>query len=256
VPVDRVRERWGLGEPALNAWITSSDPSVAAAVAAAGVDAVTVDLQHGWAAEPGLADMVDAIASAGPVPMARVRWNDPAEIMRVLDLGVRGVICPMVSSRAEAERLVAACRYPPEGARSFGPLRHAFGTGGEHIRAANDAVIALAMIETAEGLANVGDIVATRGLDGLYVGPADLSLALGLVSFADLTDTTMLEALDRVVEAARETGVVAGVHAPSPERAAAMVRRGFRFVGILVDVDLVADAASEAVSATRALLAP
>ena len=122
--------------------------------------------------------------------------------MRALDLGVRGVICPMVGSRAEAEAFVGACRYPPAGTRSYGPIHGAFGQGREQTSAADAAVLLFAMIETADGLANVDEIAATPGLDGLFVGPADLSLAMGLDTFADLTDPVLLGMLDTIVEAA------------------------------------------------------
>jgi 4-hydroxy-2-oxoheptanedioate aldolase len=228
---DRVRGRWAGGEAALNAWLASDAPAAAGAIAAAGFDAVTVDQQHGTVGTDDLGPLAAAISAAGAVPFARVRWNDPGLLMRALDLGARGVICPMVDSREQAEALVRACHYPPLGARSYGPVHGAFGSGREHVEAANAAVLVFAQIETAEGLANVAEIAMTPGLDGLYVGPADLSLTLGLDTFADLVDPRLLEALDAVLGAARSSGIVPGIHAPGAERASAMIARGFRFVG-------------------------
>lgn len=252
--IDRVRERWEAGQTALNAWLVLEGGTSAAAVAAAGFDAVTVDLQHGRATEASLAELARAIEAAGAVPFARLRWNDPAEVMRTLDLGVRGLICPMVGTRADAERLVAACRYPPEGVRSYGPIAGAFGVGSDQIAGARERVLVFAMIETAEGFGNLDEIAATPGLDGLYVGPADLSLGLGLTSFADLRDERLLEALDAVVDAAHRHGVAAGVHAPSSERSVEMTERGFSFVTPAVDVDLLADRAARVLSDLRAHL--
>jgi 4-hydroxy-2-oxoheptanedioate aldolase len=171
--------------------------------------------------------------------------------MRALDLGVRGVICPMVGSRTEAEAFVAACRYPPAGTRSYGPLHAAFGQGREQTSAADAAVLLFAMIETADGLANIDAIAATPGLDGLFVGPADLSLAMGLETFADLTDPALLATLDKIVDTATSYGIEPGVHAPSPARAAEMAARGFRFVSCAVDADLLGEAATTALRATR-----
>ena len=199
---DPVRERWAAGEVALNAWLSLEGASSASLVSAAGFDAATVDLQHGAASLETLSPIVAAIASSGALPLARVPWNDPAGLMRGLDLGVRGVICPMVDSADEARAFVRACRYPPDGARSYGPIRSAFGTGREHTDAANQAVLLFAQIETAAGLSGVEEICATPGLDGVYVGPADLSLTLGLETFADLSDARLLEALDRILAAA------------------------------------------------------
>ena len=256
MPTDRLRETWARGGTALNAWLTLEGAASAAAVAAAGFDSVTLDLQHG-AAEPHDAALIfAAIEAAGAAPLARVRWNDPAELMRMLDVGARGIVCPMIGSRAEAEAFVAACRYPPEGIRSYGPVHGALGAGREHVTRANEVVLTFAMIETAEGFGNLDEIASTPGLDGLYVGPSDLSLGLGLDTFADLGDPRLLEALGAVVDAARRHEIVAGVHAPSPERTAAMAERGFRFVTPVVDTTLVTDGASASLERTRTLMGP
>ncbi|HET7236885.1 MAG TPA: aldolase/citrate lyase family protein [Actinomycetota bacterium] len=234
---DRVRDRWASGETALNVWLGSADPATAAGLASAGFDAAVVDLQHGRASLDTLEAIVAVIEPTGTVPFVRIRWNDPGLVMRALDLGARGLICPMVNSAAEAEAFARACRYPPLGVRSYGPVHGAFGSGREQTERANEAVLAFAQIETAEGLANVAEIAATPGLDGLYVGPADLSLTLGLHTFADLSDRALLEALDRVLEAAARAGAVAGIHAPSTDEAITMAGRGFRFIGAATDAD-------------------
>ncbi len=254
MPTEQLREAWTRDEATFNAWLTLEGHTAAAAVAAGGVDAVTLDLQHGAASLDGAAEIFAAIEVAGAVPLVRTRWNDPAEIMRALDVGARGVVCPMVGSRAEAEALVSWCRYPPSGVRSFGPVRGALGSGAEHVRRANQSTVVLAMIETADGLRHVDEIASTPGLDGLYVGPTDLSLGLGLPSLADLDDPSLLETLDAVVAAAGRHGIVPGVHAPSPERAARMVERGFRFVCPAVDEDLLRSGARSAIDATRGLI--
>jgi 4-hydroxy-2-oxoheptanedioate aldolase len=162
----------------------------------------------------------------------------------------------MIGSRAEAEAFVAACRYPPLGIRSYGPVHGALGAGREHVRRANEVILTFAMIETAEGFENLDEIASVPGLDGVYVGPSDLSLALGLETFADLSDPRLLEALDAVVDAAKRHEIVAGVHAPSPERTAAMAERGFRFVTPAVDTTLVTDGASASLERTRTLMGP
>ena len=253
---DRLREIWANGGVVVNAWLTLEGASAASVVSAAGFDSVTLDLQHGAAAASDAAEIVAAIEQAGSVPLARPAWNEPAGLMRLLDVGARGLVCPMVSSRYEAERFVAACRYPPLGIRSYGPVRGALGPGAEHVQRSNETVLTLAMIETADGFANLDTIAATPGLDGLHVGPADLSLGLGLSSFADLGDPELLRALDEVVSAADRHGIVAGVHAPSPERAIEMAARGFTFVTAAADADLLGRAASDAAARTRAGLGP
>ncbi|MGZ8584501.1 MAG: HpcH/HpaI aldolase family protein [Actinomycetota bacterium] len=251
MPTERLRDAWARDEPVLNAWLLLERSASAAVVASAGFDAVTLDLQHGAASPEDAPDVVAAVERAGAVPLVRPRRNDPAEIMRLLDVGARGIVCPMVGSREESEALVAASRYPPAGLRSYGPVRGALGSGPEHVRRSNDATVVLAMIETAEGFSNLDAIASTPGLDGIHVGPADLSLGLGLATFADLTDPGMLEALDAVVAAARRYRIVAGVHAPSPAASVAMVERGFRFVTPAIDADLLGAAAAAAVGDVR-----
>jgi 4-hydroxy-2-oxoheptanedioate aldolase len=254
VPTEGLRERWAGDGVAWNAWLAMASADSAAVIASAGFDAVTLDAQHG-AASPDLApDILAAVERAGVPAFVRLRWNDPSEIMRTLDVGARGLICPMVGSRAEAESLVRYVRYPPAGERSYGPVRGAFGAGAEQVRRANDDVLVFAMIETADGLRNVDDIATTPGLDGLYVGPADLSLGLGLSTFADLSDPDLLTALDTVLAACRRRGIVPGVHAPSPDRAARMAARGFRFVCPAADDDLLRTGATATLADVRGRL--
>ena len=199
----------------------------------------------------GLPHLLAAIARTPAFPFVRAAWNNPADLMRALDLGVRGVICPMIGSRTEAEAFVAACRYPPVGTRSYGPIQAAFGRGSEQTKASEDAILLFAMIETADGFAHLDEIASTPGVDGLFVGPADLSLGMGLDTFADFTDPALLTALDSIIAAADEHGLTPGIHAPSPENAAAMAVRGFRFVSCSVDEDLLHGAAEVALRQTR-----
>src|SRR3954447_4479722 len=165
--LDAVRERWAAGEPAVNAWVMHDDVAVATALAETGFDGVVADLQHGRMTETSLEWFATEIEAADAVPMVRLRWNSPAEIMRALDLGVRGVIAPMVGSADEAAALVSAARSPPLGTRSYGPIAGAFGAGAAHVAEANRRILVFAMIETVGGLADVDAIAATPGLDGL-----------------------------------------------------------------------------------------
>lgn len=252
---DRIRERWANGEVALNAWLTLEGPSSAALAASGGFDAVTVDLQHGSAGLDALGSIVAAIEPTGVVPFVRLGWNDPGLAMRALDLGARGLIAPMVNSADEARAFARACRYPPEGFRSYGAVRSVFGTGREQTERANRSVLTFAQIETAEGLAAVDEICSVDGLDGVYVGPADLSLSLGLPTFGDVDDRGMRAALDETLEAARGHGIVPGIHAPSAGQAVAMARRGFTFVGAAGDAETLATGLRTSTEAIRAELA-
>jgi 4-hydroxy-2-oxoheptanedioate aldolase len=252
VTTDPVRARWAAGETAFAAWLTFDSPAAAAILASAGFDAVVIDLQHGHAMLESLPHLLAAVPPRASLPFVRATWNHPADLMRALDLGARGVICPLVGSRAEAEAFVAVCRYPPAGTRSYGPIDAAFGRGRGQTSAAEEAILLFAMIETADGFAHLDEIAATPGLDGLFVGPADLSLGLGLDAFADLTDPALLAALDAVVAAAGRRDLIAGIHAPSTPDFTAMADGGFRFVSCAVDEDLLRTAAVAALEAARA----
>ncbi len=166
---------WAEGHATLNGWCSIGNPFSAEIMAAQGYNSITIDMQHGALDYSAALPMFQAMRASGVTLIARVPWRDPAHIMKALDAGAMGIICPMVNSRAEAEEFVSYMRYPPLGQRSFGPTRVGIAMPGYGV-AANDQVLALAMIETADGVANLEEIAATPGLDGIYVGPADLTL--------------------------------------------------------------------------------
>jgi 4-hydroxy-2-oxoheptanedioate aldolase len=237
---DRIRAAWSAGRAARNGWLTVPDPHLVEVVAAhaAGhdlLDALTLDLQHGLFDRARTADAVRAVAAHGLAPLVRLPAVDDAGVGFVLDLGVRGVIAPMVSDAAAAAELVAACRYPPAGRRSFGPVRTALRPGDDPVAAA-DTVLAFAMIETADALDRAGEIAAVGGLDGLFVGPGDLGVALGLGPAQDREEPAIHDAFRRVLDACAAAGVRAGVHATRAAYAAARAADGFALVTVWSDV--------------------
>jgi 4-hydroxy-2-oxoheptanedioate aldolase len=165
-----------------------------------------------------------------------VPWNDPAIIMRALDAGAYAIIVPLINTAQEAAAAVAACRYPPVGMRSSGPLRAALYGGANYQAEANGEIVVLAMVETKEGLANLDAICATPGLDGVYIGPADLSYALGLPPRGDNPDPQHLETCDRIRETAHRHGVKACMHCASAAFAAGAIKRGFDLIMLTSDV--------------------
>ena len=250
-----LRRLWERGEPVVNGWLSIGSPFVAEIMAAQGYDSLTVDLQHGALDAGDALGMFQAMRASGVAPLARVPWLDPGAIMKALDAGAYGVICPMVSTAEDAARFVACLRYPPGGARSFGPTRVSFATGPGYFEAANAEIVGLAMIETAEAMANLEAIVATPGLDGVYVGPADLTLGVTggrLGPGFDREEPEMDAAIGRVLAAAKTAGVRAGIHCGGPDYAAAAVARGFDLVTVSNDVRLLAGAAAASVAALRA----
>ncbi len=174
--------------------------------------------------------MLQAVSTTDAVPLVRVSWNQPGEIMRALDAGAYGIICPMINDAAECSQFVQACRYPPDGYRSSGPTRAAIYGGADYHAKANGEMLAFAMIETAAGLANVDAIVATPGLDGIYIGPSDLSLAIGGPPGQDQTAPDLMAAFDRIIAACKAAGVKVGVHTGSLSYAKQMVDKGFDLV--------------------------
>src|SRR5258706_415314 len=167
--------------------------------------------------------------------------------MRILEPGAYGVICPIPTPRAQAEALVAACKYPPRGYRSFGPVRASIYAGSDYVEHANDDIVIMPMIETAEALKNLDAILSTPGVDAVYVGPADLSLALGCRPRLDQTDAPVVEAQQRIAEACKRHGVVAGIHNATAAYALKMIAAGYQFVTLASDSrHLAAKAAEEA----------
>lgn len=227
---NRLKQLWREGKTAVNGWLTIPSAWTAEVAARSGFDAVTLDLQHGLADYHTAVSMLQAISGTDAVPLARVAWNDPAIIMRVLDAGAQGIICPMINTRTECEAFVGACRYPPAGYRSYGPIGPALRWGSDYFPHANETVLTLAMIETAGAMERLPELAATPGLDGFYVGPWDLSIALGLTWPPDFRNPALLSALDRILNAAAQRGLVAGAHASSPETAGLLSELGFRLV--------------------------
>lgn len=232
---NRLRQIWSQGRGALNAWCSIGSPFIAETLARQGWDSLTIDTQHGLIGYTEMLGMLQAISATETVALVRVSWNSPGELMRVLDAGAEGVICPMINNRGEAEAFVRACRYPPAGFRSYGPTRAALVGGADYAEKANAEVLAFAMIETAQGLANADEICATPGLDGIYVGPSDLSLALGGPPTQDSDDPKRMAAFDRILDACRKAGIRAGVHTQSPVYAKKMLMRGFDMVTVGAD---------------------
>jgi 4-hydroxy-2-oxoheptanedioate aldolase len=233
---NRLREIWAAGQPVINGWCNMPGAFSAEVMANMGWDAVTIDTQHGLIGYEQMVAMLQAVSTTAATPLVRVSWNQPGEIMRALDAGAYGVICPMINDAAECAQFVQACRYPPQGYRSSGPIRAAVYGGPDYHAHANDQMLAFAMIETAGGLANLEAIVATPGLDGVYIGPSDLSLAMGGPPGQDSQAPALLAAFDRIQAACKAAGVRVGVHTNSVAYSQQMLARGFDLVTVGSDM--------------------
>ena len=241
---------WSQGRVALNGWLAIPDSFSAETMAHQGWDSLTVDLQHGVVDYSAAVRMLTAIGTTKVVPVVRVPWLDPGIIMKMLDAGAAAIICPMVNSAAEAASFVSCLRYPPEGRRSFGPIRASLGMAN-YPDTANRRVAGFAMIETREALDALDEIMAVPGLDAVYVGPSDLALSLGRKPLFDPTDPVVTDAIEHILRRAKHHGVRAGMHNGSTGYALKMAELGFDLVTVGSDARLMAAGAAEVVAGFR-----
>jgi 4-hydroxy-2-oxoheptanedioate aldolase len=252
----RLRAKLGSDEPAFGLWAGIANSFTAEAAARAGYEYVCVDLQHGLSNEATVVPMFQAIQAGGAVPLARLAWNEPWLIMRALDLGAAGVILPLIDSAADAARGVESCRYPPHGRRSFGPVRADITMGSTAPEDLGGDALCLAMIETRDGLDNLDEIAATPGLDGLYIGPSDLSLALGLrpggiVDEPGEDRRALSEAIDRIRKACAANGIIAGMHCAGGRAAQRYAESGFKLITVGTDAAMLRTALSQQLTMAR-----
>ena len=245
-----LKTKWAAGENTINGWLAIPASWSAEIMAHQGFDSLTVDMQHGLADYQTAVTMLQAVSTTDVLPLARVPWNEPGIIMRMLDAGCYGIICPMVNTRAEAEQFVGACRYHPDGYRSAGPTRAQIYSGGNYLRDANDYILTIAMIETAQAVENLDEILSVPGLDAIYVGPSDLSITYGVQGQFD--SEPMKQALSTIVEKCQAHGIVPGIHTGGPDHALRMFGIGFRFATLTSDGNMMGVMARQMVDATRA----
>jgi 4-hydroxy-2-oxoheptanedioate aldolase len=240
------------GVRCVGGWSAIPSPFSTEIYAAQGWDYVTLDMQHGALDLNDVVPMLQAVnAGSDATALVRVPWNDPAHIMRVLDAGAYGIVCPMINTKADAEALVRSGRYPPLGERSFGPFRAAQYGGADYWRHANDEVLLIAMIETRQAVSSLPEILSVKGLDGIYIGPSDLSLSMGKTPTLDPSEDVVLKAMGIILKETRERGLIAGVHTDGPKTAHRRFEEGFQFCTLLNDVRLLAAGAANMVREAR-----
>ena len=249
---NRLRTLWQNDQAAVNGWLAIPSSFSAEVMAHQGWDTLTIDLQHGVIDYAAMVPMLQAISTTPTVPIVRVPWLEPGIIMKSLDAGAYGLICPMVNSREDAQKFVAWSNYAPKGTRSFGPIRALLYGGADYAAQANDTVVRFAMIETAQALETLDSILSVEGLDAIYIGPSDLSLALGCRPVFDDVDPPVAQAIDHILERATAHGVKAGVHNGITEGALARIAKGFRFVTVGSDARLMAAGAQQVMAKMRA----
>jgi 4-hydroxy-2-oxoheptanedioate aldolase len=252
IRMNKLKARLKTGKACLNGWLAIPSGFSAEVMAQCGFHSVTVDMQHGVQDYQSMVQCFQAMDKYPITPLVRVPWNEPGIIGKVLDAGAWGVICPLVNTPADAKALVNACLYPPRGKRSNGPIRAAaYGVASPYQSIANDEVLVIPMIETQEGIDNIDEILSVPGISGIYVGPSDMGLSLGLIPTLDREEPLILGIYEKLLASCKRHGKFAGLHNGTAAYAARMIGMGFRFVTIANDSGLMARAAREAVSATR-----
>jgi 4-hydroxy-2-oxoheptanedioate aldolase len=248
---NKLKELFAKNQVALGAWMGFSSSFAAEVMGHSDMDAVVVDLQHGPLYLDAALPMLQAISATPAMPMVRVALNQFFEINKVLDAGAYGVICPLVNNAKDAESFVSACRYPPQGTRSFGPSRGVLYGGPDYFAHANESILKLAMIETLAGMKNLDSILKVDGIDGVFIGPGDLSLALGLPPSPNYKDGPLKAALAKIYKAARKHKKMVGIFCTSLEFSEDMKRLGYDFIVLANDAYLLRNITTQWAKAIR-----
>jgi len=241
---NKLKEILKSDKPATCGWLHIPNSWTAEVMANAGWDCITVDMQHGLHSIETAIQMMQAISTTETVPLARSNWNTPGEIMKLLDGGAYGIICPMINAKEECESFVGACKYPPLGYRSFGPTRARVYGGEDYGDSANEEILTLAMVETHKAIENIEEICAVEGLDGIFIGSRDLKLSIRATNkkgVAELFD----KAIATVLRECKQRNLVAGVWCATVEDAKKMIKKGFNFIALKSDSMMLTQYAKE-----------
>ena len=226
---------WSENKTVINSWLSIPNSFTAEAFGKMGWDAITIDMQHGQSDYSTSISMLQALSSSSSTPMVRVPWSEPGIIMRMLDLGVLGIIAPMINSKEDCEKFVSYCYYPPIGQRSFGPMRAQLIYGSDYFEKANKNILSFAMIETKEAVDNLNEILSVPNLTGVYIGPADMSSSYGMQPKFDVKEDPVYSNIKLIAKKANEHGKIAGIHNGTTKYAKEMIDLGFKLVTISSD---------------------
>jgi 4-hydroxy-2-oxoheptanedioate aldolase len=255
IPNFTLANRLRAGETVYSGWCGMPYPLVAETIGREGFPAVTLDSQHGLWDISSIVTAIAAVRQGGSAPIVRVPVGDFATVSRALDFGAEGIIAPMINTPADAHALAAAAKYPPIGERSWGPHRATTFAGlsdqSVYLREANDHVVTLAMIETRTALKNLDAIADTPGVDGLFLGPSDLSIALTDGKNLDPLSKDVEIELDKILAAAQRAKKIPGAFCHSAERAAALAKRGVKFLAVMNDIAMLRAGAAAALKVLK-----
>ena len=251
---NNILDLWKSGDPVINGWLSIPNSFTAEAMSKLGWDSVTIDLQHGQSDYSSSISMLQGISNGKATPLARVPWNEPGIIMKMLDLGALGIIAPMINTREECEKFVSYCYYPPKGQRSFGPMRAQLTYGKDYYDKANDNIITLAMIETKEAVNNLDEILSVPDLNGVYIGPADMSISFGLKPKFDVREDPIYSNIQLISKKAEEYNKIAGIHNGTTKYAKEMIDIGYKFVTIASDFRFMSSHAQNIVDEMKSVI--
>ena len=247
-----LRKCWFYGKGAINAWCSIPSAVTAEMMSMNDFDSITIDMQHGLVDYQTALNMLQVISGSGKTPMVRVPWNEPGIIMKSLDAGALGIICPMINTPEDAISFVGATRYAPVGHRSSGPTRALMVHGPNYHNEANDNIISMAMIETVEALDNVDKIAATDGLTGIYIGPSDLSISMGFNPGLDRVEPEMIDAINKIENACKKNNIKVGIHCLSPSYLKDKLSNGYDLATLASDIRIYAEGLSTKLKEARA----
>jgi len=246
-----IRAAWADQRPAFGVFMSIPSPYAVELCASAGVDYVCIDMQHGLSSYESLPAEIAACRAGGAAPIVRPAANEFWQIGRALDLGALGVLVPLVSSPEEAAAAVAACHYGPAGRRSYGPTLISRVVGSSDPSTLEREALCIVMIETREGLEQVEQIAAVAGLDGIYYGPADLAISLGVAPAEAADDPEHAAAIERICRAAEANGIAAGAHCGTGSQARERAEQGFTFITITSDSRTLSAGVEQELAAAR-----
>jgi 4-hydroxy-2-oxoheptanedioate aldolase len=241
-----IKEAWNNGQTIINGWSSIANTFNAEIMAASGFDSITIDMQHGLVGYQKVVEMLQAISGYNITPMVRVPWNDPSMVMRCLDAGAYGIICPMVNTKEECEKFVTSCRYPPKGNRSFGPIRARMYGGDDYFHHANETLLNFAMIETSEAVDNLDKILSVDELDAVYIGPSDLAVTMGYTPGAYQKEVE--DCLIYIVETCKSKNIKTGIHCPDGKTVKERFDMGYHLGTISADAALLTQASKREIA--------
>ena len=251
---NRVKTIWKKGGVVLAGSVNLDSPYLAELIAQVGFDSIIVDMQHAPLDYKGTLANLQAISTTPAIPIVRVPWNHPPLIMQVLDAGAYGVICPMVNSRADCQVFIDACYYAPKGMRSWGPIRGTLYGGPDYFEQANDTILPMIQIETIQAVERIDEILSVPGLGGIYFGPGDMSITLGLHPQKSYENPKLLNAVETAMKACRKHGVLAGIMTPNAEFAKQAIAWGAQLVTPGSDIGWIRAGSAKALADFRAFV--